>query len=108
MSGSRVSPEAVVDLLNCTQEVLNRDGWIQGKLHSPEGHCLVGGLHTAAKENHVWYQTTGVALMALGNTLIHIRGPHSGVGQWNDLKSTSRADVDELLAETIERTIANG
>lgn len=105
---SRVNREAVINLLRETQEVLNRDGWIQGSLHSPEGHCLVGALHKAARDSHQWYQNTQVALLQLGNTLTARMGPHSGVGQWNDWKTVKRDDVDKLIVETIERYIANG
>jgi len=112
MSG-KINRFGVVDVLRQTQVVLDRDGWIQGKLHSsPEdkvqGRCLVGALHTAAKDINTWYQNTEVALLALSNALTDQIGHHSGVGQWNDYKTTTRAHVDSLLSTAIERYISNG
>lgn len=104
----QTSSAAIVSLLKQTQKVLNEDGWIQGMLHSPEGHCLVGGLHLAAKQIDTKYEDTGKTLVLLGNTLTNMSGRHSGVGQWNDLKSTKRTHVDALIEESIERAITNG
>jgi hypothetical protein len=95
--------QAVVGILRQTQEVLNRDGWIQGNLHSPEGHCLVGSIHVASAELEVNYKDTEAAQLVLRNTLTHLVGQHSGIGQWNDLKTTKREDVDRLIAESIGR-----
>lgn len=96
--------EAIVGILRQTQEVLNRDGWIQGNLHTPEGHCLIGGLFKASAELEVNYKDTEATNLVLRNTLTHMIGPHSGIGQWNDLKTTKRHQVDELIEEAIERT----
>lgn len=95
--------EAVTLILRHTQEVLNRDGWIQGNLHTPEGHCLVGAIHCAGRELEAYYKDLEVAQLVLRNTLTHLVGQHSGIGQWNDLKTTLRHHVDGLIEEAIER-----
>jgi hypothetical protein len=109
MSGSRVNPQGMLFLLDATQNLLNTDGWIQGKLHNdgqdgkPIGHCLVGALHEAARREVVWYQTTEATLLALGRELTHTIGNHGGIGQWNDAKTTTHQDVDNLIKATKKR-----
>jgi hypothetical protein len=110
MSGSRVHPLQVVYLLRATQNVLDTEGWIKGKLHSmggnePEGHCLVGALYKASRDENMFYQITDVTLSTLSRTLFHIVGEHSGIGQWNDQKTTSRAMVDTLIETAIKEVM---
>lgn len=98
---------AVVGILKHTQEILDREGWIQGSLHSPNGYCLIGAIHKAARDLNTWHQDLDVAQLTLSRTLFNQIGHHSGVGSWNDNKFTTYADVQNLIAGAIERTIEN-
>lgn len=44
-----LTPAQCADLADLAADVLEREGWIQGNTHRPDGHCAIGALECAAR-----------------------------------------------------------
>lgn len=85
-------------------EVLEQDGWVQGKMHTPDGHCLIGALEMAlwgrAFDWTIDVEQRGdmSRLAALFGTFLD----RSSVIKWNDAEGRTKEDVVKALLQVAD------
>jgi hypothetical protein len=97
---------AVADVLNAAADLIERDGWVQGRYQGPCGeHCMTDALIAACQvkeekgeEASAWWRLYGRAADALETGL----GTRALPG-WNDAPGRTQAEVVAALRAAAER-----
>ena len=78
----------ISDTLNATADLLEREGWIQGRIRSNKGFCLVGALNQVAAQNY-----------HLTRKLIQEKTRIESLSYWNDRPERTQKEVISKLRE---------
>jgi len=81
---------SVASIINDAHNLIERDGWVQGKLRTKKGYCIVGAIVAAASGEDIelrWRAVEYVA-MACGSQFVSI---------WNDCQDRTKREVLKVL-----------
>lgn len=74
-------------MLEAVADVIRRDGWIQGKMHNGNGHCLLGAIDVAYPDP--------LQMVACRSLVLERIGDYSSITAWND---DPRRTIEEVLS----------
>lgn len=90
----------VSDDLRAALALMDRDGWIKGRLASDKGVCSWGAVREVTPLND--YRRLDAVAVALSDTLKE-RAENRNLVHWNDSEERTYADIRGLFLETIAR-----
>jgi hypothetical protein len=101
------APALVQEVVEGTQKTLADNGWCKGSWHNDAGEfCVLGAVDKTIKElrdqrNQDLIGLRGFTERAILKQVGVGDNAFSGIPDWNDYRSTTRAEVDRVLAATV-------